>query len=124
MPSGGRRHDRRSAECFPSGVARASCPWSDRGRSECTGWKPVPRREKVPSPSVVKSFTPGLEADMKRLAGSRCGWWCVLSVWLAGAAAAAFGQPLDGTEPLTTEGDLASLMVDGIDKFLLRETEA
>ena len=32
-------------------------------------------------------------------------------------------DPLPGTKPLTAEGDLASQMVDGIDRFLLRETE-
>jgi len=31
-------------------------------------------------------------------------------------------SPID-TKPLTMEGDLASLMVDGIDRFLLREIE-
>jgi len=32
--------------------------------------------------------------------------------------------PLAGTAPLTWEGDLASRMVDGVDRFLLRELEA
>ncbi|HEY4312303.1 MAG TPA: hypothetical protein VGN12_22840 [Pirellulales bacterium] len=30
-------------------------------------------------------------------------------------------EPLPGTQPLTVEGDLASQMVDGIDRFLLRQ---
>src|SRR5688500_10322857 len=30
-------------------------------------------------------------------------------------------QPLDGTKPLELQGDLASEMVAGIDRFLLRE---
>ena len=30
--------------------------------------------------------------------------------------------PLAGTEPLTAEGDLGLQMVEGIDRFLLRET--
>ena len=38
--------------------------------------------------------------------------------------ASATADPLPGTRPLTLQGDLASLMVDGIDKFLLAETEA
>ena len=33
------------------------------------------------------------------------------------------GEPLAGTEPLTMEGDLATQMVAGIDKFLLREID-
>src|SRR5262249_4283820 len=33
-------------------------------------------------------------------------------------------QPLDGTKPLTQEGDLAAAMVDGIDKYLMRELAA
>ena len=32
-------------------------------------------------------------------------------------------EPLPGTRPLTQEGDLASAMIDGIDRFLLRKTE-
>lgn len=39
------------------------------------------------------------------------------------AAAGAEPHPLPGTQPLTIEGDIASQMVDGIDRFLLRETE-
>ena len=31
-------------------------------------------------------------------------------------------QPLPGTEPLTTQGDLAAQMVEGIDRFLTRQT--
>src|SRR5258708_29984673 len=31
--------------------------------------------------------------------------------------------PLQGTQPLTLEGDLASQMVAGVDKFLLREID-
>lgn len=33
------------------------------------------------------------------------------------------GPPLEGTQPLTMEGDIAAAMVAGIDKFLLREIE-
>src|SRR5687768_13937814 len=40
-----------------------------------------------------------------------------LSAYCAGA------QPLDGTKPLDVQGDLAAQMVDGIDRFLLREIE-
>jgi dienelactone hydrolase len=40
-------------------------------------------------------------------------------VFLPALAAA---EPLPGTQPLTEGGDLASKMVDGIDRFLLRET--
>src|SRR5262249_47421324 len=33
-------------------------------------------------------------------------------------------EPLPGTKPLTTEGDLATQMVAGIDKYLMRELAA
>jgi dienelactone hydrolase len=49
----------------------------------------------------------------------------LLAVALAQSArptAAAEPQPLPGTEPLTREGDLAAQMVQGIDRFLMRET--
>ncbi|MEY4177228.1 MAG: hypothetical protein RLY70_802, partial [Planctomycetota bacterium] len=36
---------------------------------------------------------------------------------------AAAGPPLAGTKPLTLEGDIASQLVDGVDRFLLREIE-
>ena len=32
--------------------------------------------------------------------------------------------PLEGTQPLRMEGDIASQLVDGVDKFLLRQIEA
>jgi dienelactone hydrolase len=46
----------------------------------------------------------------------------IVLLMTAATALAAAGDPLPGTQPLTTQGDLASQMVDGIDKFLLRET--
>jgi len=33
------------------------------------------------------------------------------------------GEPLPGTEPLVLEGDVASDMVAGVDRFLLRKLE-
>jgi cephalosporin-C deacetylase-like acetyl esterase len=45
---------------------------------------------------------------------------CILLV-VSGAVGAG-AQPLAGTKPLETQGDLASQMVDGIDRFLLRKT--
>src|SRR5262245_56378343 len=39
------------------------------------------------------------------------------------AAVPAEGQPLAGTAPLEWEGDLSARMVEGIDRFLLLETE-
>ncbi len=39
-------------------------------------------------------------------------------------AAAGSGQPLDGTRPLTAPGDLAARMVEGIDRYLMRQLEA
>lgn len=43
---------------------------------------------------------------------------------LLGAALAAGGQPLPGTQPLTAQGDLAAEMVAGIDRALMRELDA
>ena len=33
-------------------------------------------------------------------------------------------EPLPGTKPLTRDGDLAAQMVEGIDKYLMRELES
>src|SRR5215831_1708656 len=33
------------------------------------------------------------------------------------------GEPLPGTKPLTMEGDIAAQLVEGVDKFLLREID-
>src|SRR5688572_27726642 len=39
------------------------------------------------------------------------------------AVAAESGPPLEGTVPLTLEGDLAEQMIAGVDRFLLTELE-
>src|SRR5262245_8178853 len=52
--------------------------------------------------------------------------WCISSLsWFLPCAAQekVSGLPLEGTQPLTMEGDIAAQMVAGIDKFLLREIE-
>src|SRR5688500_6360599 len=65
-------------------------------------------------PAVRSSAGGGAVGDsMNRLQVLLCAVFALVS---AGA-----GAPLAGTQPLTTGGDLASLMVDGIDRFLLRE---
>src|SRR4051812_46625660 len=46
-----------------------------------------------------------------------------LSLILALSARAAEPDVLPGTQPLTVTGDIASQMIDGIDKFLLNEIE-
>jgi dienelactone hydrolase len=38
-------------------------------------------------------------------------------------SSASAGAPLAGTKPLTLEGDIASQLVDGVDRFLLREID-
>jgi len=52
--------------------------------------------------------------------------WFVATVMAAmcGSGSAWAGEPLSGTKLLETEGDLASQMVDGIDRFLLGELAA
>ena len=50
--------------------------------------------------------------------------WKWLTVVLLLLATAGWTQPLDKTKPLVPQGDLASQMVDGIDRFLLREVAA
>lgn len=42
----------------------------------------------------------------------------------AGAPASASPPQLPGTAPLTLQGDISELMIAGVDRFLLRETEA
>src|SRR3984893_7130349 len=39
------------------------------------------------------------------------------------AAAEEFGPPLPGTEPLTMTGDIASELVAGVDRFLLKQID-
>src|SRR5687767_14929800 len=57
---------------------------------------------------------------------TRCGSAFLFIMFLVSSlgAAGGAGEPLPGTEPLRAEGDLASQMVEGIDRFLLRETQA
>lgn len=50
-------------------------------------------------------------------------WW-VAGVLAFAAGAAAAADPLPGTKPLEGDRDFASDMVDGIDRFLLRQIEA
>jgi len=49
--------------------------------------------------------------------------WALLSGPIFAARSAA-GEPLAGTEPLTWTDDLASRLVDGVDRFLLQKLEA
>jgi dienelactone hydrolase len=50
-------------------------------------------------------------------------WLPGLRLGLVWAQEKVSGPPLDGTQPLTMEGDIAAAMVAGIDKFLLREID-
>ncbi len=56
------------------------------------------------------------------MGGKNAAWAAVV---LGGAlvSAAIGGEPLPGTKPLTMEGDIASQLVDGVDRFLLRKNE-
>lgn len=47
----------------------------------------------------------------------------VAGLSLATLALAADVAPLPGTKPLTLEGDIASILVDGVDRFLLKEID-
>lgn len=47
----------------------------------------------------------------------------LLLIFFCPIVRAADPEPLPGTQPLTMQGDLASQMVDGIDRFLLKQTE-
>lgn len=69
-----------------------------------------------------ESFQPTDERTAKR--GQPCWLAVALVVWLVfpGTVAAqppGNGQPLAGTEPLTLQGDIASQLVEGVDRFLL-----
>lgn len=48
---------------------------------------------------------------------------CLIAALMPGPVALGQSDSLPGTEPLTIDGDIASLMVDGIDKFLLNEID-
>src|SRR5687767_10814868 len=63
----------------------------------------------------------------------RLKYWLVIAnaVWIFGAMQRVLGVveagdnvPLQGTQPLAMEGDIASELVDGVNKFLLRQIEA
>jgi dienelactone hydrolase len=66
------------------------------------------------------------------MAGKNCGrliYGCV--AWTVAIASSSFettragdGVPLPGTQPLVMEGDIASALVDGADRFLLRQISA
>lgn len=45
-----------------------------------------------------------------------CWFWAILIGLCRGQ-----GEPLPGTQPLTLEGDIASLLVEGVDRFLLHQ---
>src|ERR1035437_6467323 len=45
--------------------------------------------------------------------------WLGASAWVCAAQV----QPLAGTAPLTMQGDMASNLVAGVDRFLLRKTD-
>jgi dienelactone hydrolase len=55
----------------------------------------------------------------------RCSAWCAMLVALSGSAVVAQEEagPVAGTKLLTMEGDLASELVAGADRFLLKELE-
>lgn len=50
--------------------------------------------------------------------------FCAFAAMIILSSMTLSGQSLPGTKPLTMEGDIASTMIDGIDRFLLRELEA
>ncbi len=54
-----------------------------------------------------------------RLAKSLLSAWLGASAWICSAQS----QPLAGTAPLTMEGDIASNLVAGVDRFLLRKID-
>src|SRR5437016_13932677 len=64
---------------------------------------------------------------MRRGSKNDFGWhWQALrlaSVFLLASCCRAQPQPLPGAAALTIEGDIASQMVDGIDRFLMKQIE-
>src|SRR5437762_4048046 len=106
-------------------------------------WRLITRNFAIPSASLsrlVLAFGEFLSLvfSVPRAPSARGGWslcasalvliaffscvWC-LSWSPCLAQQKVTGPPLSGTEPLTTEGDIAAQMVAGIDKFLLREID-
>src|SRR5262245_4208356 len=47
----------------------------------------------------------------------------LLGLWGGGAGAEDFGPPVPGTERLTMTGDIASDLVAGVDRFVLKQIE-
>lgn len=90
--------------------------------------------ELAPSMNEVSNHVASLDAPSRaetaQSTARRCSWFLGMALtavgWLcqAGRAQETPSGPLPGTAPLTMEGDIASQMVDGIDRFLLRELEA
>ncbi len=48
---------------------------------------------------------------------------CVVALWLIFSSVSAAQSSLTNAQPFTLEGDIAAQMVDGVDRFLLRELE-
>ncbi len=49
--------------------------------------------------------------------------WFLLAAWTVSSARADEPETLPGTKPLTMQGDIASTLVEGVDRFLLKKTE-
>src|SRR5262245_10566076 len=82
---------------------------------------PTTRSQRPPCPPT---FAPPSGAVLMRCVIKMFRVLTILSpLAVAVACSLARAEPLPGTKPLTEEGDIASKMVAGIDKFLLRELE-
>ncbi|RIK77986.1 MAG: hypothetical protein DCC68_16075 [Planctomycetota bacterium] len=60
---------------------------------------------------------------MRRVVPAVIALGCALAAGSSAFSAEPKPEPLAGTEPLTMEGDIASQLVDGVDKFLLRKID-
>jgi hypothetical protein len=85
----------------------------------------------VPAPKHPGRNSTVMKARMQA-SRSICRWksifsiclWLSLVIRVADTAVVPAQSPLPGTGPLTAEGDLAEQMVEGIKRYLLRETDA
>src|SRR5688572_8983855 len=50
-------------------------------------------------------------------------WFLSVPLYLCGSLYSADAAPLPGTAPLTMEGDIAAQLVEGVDRFLLKQIE-
>src|SRR5205807_862628 len=107
-----------------SGPARA--PRAAHGRCDFSFFRALSRPRGIlprQGPGCSSPARPGRSPRITRCRMRRLTMAFYLPFLCLGTGAAR-AEPLPGTRPLTGEGDLAARMVEGIDKYLMRELGA